>query len=218
MKDYKVVIFDLDGTLADTSEGIYNCIRYAQKMMGLPNISAEQMRSHIGPPMQESYARNFNLKGDDLGKAVSFHKEYALTKGLYEAEVYENIPELLQQLKAKGIKTCVATLKFEETARKMLDHLKISSCFDAICGTLSEIKLNKAQLLEKCLVLSQENRADALLIGDSSYDAIGAQEAGIDFLGVAYGFGFTSREDVDKYPNIGCAETVQEIYSLISKN
>ena len=66
MSKYKTIIFDLDGTLADTSEGIYNCIRYAQKMMKLPLITDAQMRSHIGPPMHESYERNFHRSGADL--------------------------------------------------------------------------------------------------------------------------------------------------------
>lgn len=217
MKDYKVVIFDLDGTLADTSEGIYNCIRYAQKEMNLPDISAEQMRSHIGPPMQESYARNFGLKDCELEQAVALHKEYALSKGLYEAQIYEGIPFLLQQLKDNGMKVAVATLKFEETAREMLKHLKVSDFFEVICGTLSEIKLTKSQLLDKCIAICQETKEHALLIGDSAYDAIGAQEAGIDFLGVTYGFGFTSQQDVNEYPNVGCASTVEDIYSLICK-
>ena len=214
MSKYKTIIFDLDGTLADTSEGIYNCIRYAQKMMNLPPITDAQMRSHIGPPMHESYERNFHLFGPDLEKAINFHKEYALTKGLYEASLYEGIPELLSQFKEKGIHLAVATLKYEETARKMLAFLKIAHFFDVICGSLSDVKLSKAQLLEKSIQLCQGTKDTSLLIGDSSYDALGAQEAGIDFLGVTYGFGFTSRQEVDEFSNVGCAEKVRNIEEL----
>lgn len=216
MKAYHTIIFDLDGTLADTSEGIYNCIRYAQEKMGLPPITSEQMRSHIGPPMHESYERNFHLSGLDLEKAVSFHKEYALTKGLFEASLYEGMSQLLSQLKQRGFKLAVATLKYEETAQKMLTFLNVAHYFDVICGTLSDVKLTKDQLLEKCIQLCHGSKDTSLLIGDSSYDACGAQEAGIGFLGVTYGFGFKSKQEVDEFPNVGCAETIGDIWKIIS--
>ena len=213
---HNLIIFDLDGTLADTSEGIYNCIRYAQTKMGLPPISDEQMRSHIGPPMHESYERNFHLSGPDLEKAVGYHKEYALTKGLFEASLYEGMPQLLSQLKQCGYKLAVATLKFEETAQKMLTFLNISYFFDVICGTLSDVKLTKAQLLEKCIQLCHGTKDTSMLVGDSSYDALGAQEAGIGFLGVTYGFGFKSKQEVDELPNVGCAGSVEDIWKILS--
>lgn len=215
MRPYQTIIFDLDGTLADTSEGIYNCIRYAQKMMNLPPITDAQMRSHIGPPMHESYERNFHLSGSALEQAIGFHKEYALTKGLYEASLYNGIPQLLSQLKSRGFKLAVATLKYEETAKKMLSFLNVASFFDVICGTLSEVKLTKAQLLEKCVDLCQGEKSTALLVGDSSYDALGAQEAGIDFLGVTYGFGFQTADDVKQYPNVGRAGSPGEIGNVV---
>lgn len=215
MRPYQTIIFDLDGTLADTSEGIYNCIRHAQKMMNLPPITSAQMRSHIGPPMHESYERNFHLTGHELERAVGYHKEYALTKGLYEASLYEGIPQLLSQLKSRGFKLAVATLKYEETAHKMLSFLNIASFFDVICGTLSEVKLTKAQLLHKCVEQCCGDIRSALLVGDSSYDALGALEVGIDFLGVTYGFGFQTADDVNQYPNVGCAKTVGEIWELL---
>lgn len=215
MKTYRTIIFDLDGTLADTSEGIYNCIRYAQKMMSLPPITDAQMRSHIGPPMQESYERNFHLTGAELERAIGFHKEYALSKGLYEAAVYEGIPQLLSQLKQSGYKLAVATLKYEETAKKMLSFLQVADFFAVICGALADVKLTKAQLLEKCVNLCDGSKDSSLLIGDSSYDALGAQEAGIDFLGVTYGFGFQTADDVNQYPNVGCAGSPTEISAHI---
>lgn len=215
MNRFSTIIFDLDGTLADTSEGIYNCIRYAQAKMALPPITPEQMRSHIGPPMHESFERNFHLSGPDLEKAVGYYKEYALTKGLFEASLYEGIPELLSRLKERGCKIAVATLKYEETARKMLSFLNIAQCFDVICGTLSDVKLTKAQLLEKSIRCCEGTKETSLLVGDSSYDAVGAQEAGIGFLGVTYGFGFTSKREVDEYPNVGCAAAVEEVMKII---
>lgn len=215
MRFYQTIIFDLDGTLADTSEGIYNCIRHAQKMMSLPSITDAQMRSHIGPPMHESYERNFHLTGQMLERAVGYHKEYALTKGLYEASLYEGVPQLLSQLKNQGCKLAVATLKYEETAQKMLSFLNVASFFDVICGTISDVKLTKAQLLHKCVEKCCGDIRSALLVGDSSYDAIGAEEAGLDFLGVTYGFGFQTPDEVNQYPNVGCASSALELARLL---
>ena len=216
MSKYKTIIFDLDGTLADTSEGIYNCIRYAQKMMNLSPITDAQMRSHIGPPMHESYERNFHLSGQDLEKAIGYHKEYALTKGLFEASLYEGMSQLLSQLKQRGYKLAVATLKYEETAQRMLTFLNVAQYFDVICGALADVKLSKSQLLGKCMSFCGSDETSSLLVGDSSYDALGAKEAGIDFLGVTYGFGFANQQEVDEFPNVGCAKTVNEIGRLLS--
>lgn len=216
MSKYELIIFDLDGTLADTSPGILNSIRYAQKMMELPEITPEQMYSHIGPPMEESYHRNFGLTGEKLKQAVSYHKEYAIKQGYKEIELYKDIPELLNELKKNGYKTAVATLKAHATAVKIFESLDLTDRFDAIKGVDINDPLTKAQLLESCLVMTDTPREKALLVGDSTYDAIGAQEAGIDFLGVTYGFGFHEKKDVDKYNNIGACNTVKSILELIN--
>lgn len=218
MKKYSTIIFDLDGTLADTSKGIYNCVRYTQQKMNLPAITDAQLHSHVGPPMHESYARNFGLSGDELEMAVRFHKEYALKCGWREATVYKGIPELLITLKNNGIKLAVATLKYEATAKKMLEYLEISGYFDVICGTLSDVKLTKAELLLKCVENCHDETENSMLIGDSLYDALGAQEASIDFIGVTYGFGFKSKEDVNEYPNVAFAHHPTQIAEHIVTN
>lgn len=215
MKEYTTIIFDLDGTLADTSEGIYNCVRYTQNKMNLPEITDAQLHSHIGPPMHESYAKNFGLSGEELERAVGYHKEYALQQGWRETAVYRGIPELLYALQKKGIRLAVATLKYEDTAKKMLKHLEIDNFFTTICGTLTDIKMTKSELLKKCIQNCNGDITKTILIGDSSYDAIGAHQAGIDFFGVTYGFGFKSKADVDEYPNVGCVEKVENVSKIL---
>lgn len=206
----------MDGTLADTSEGIFNSIRYVQEKLDLPQISDEQMRFHIGPPIQESYSKNFNLNDLELEKAVQYHKEYAVCQGLYEASLYPGMTDLLELLNKKGYKQAVATLKFEETAKKMLRHLDIFYYFEIICGASSNSHLSKAQLLEKCINAMNCKKSETLLIGDSAYDAIGASEIGIDFLAVTYGFGFSDKKDVESYPHIGYVESVRDIVQFLN--
>lgn len=217
MKDYRLIIFDLDGTLADTSEGIFNSIRYTQEKMGLfPPETDEQMRSHIGPPVEESYHRIFELTGERLQQAAAYHKEYALQKGLYEASLYDGIPELLGQLKPNH-KLAVATLKFEETATQMLQHLGIAQYFDIICGAIPGQHTTKLDTLHRARQHCNATPAQTLLIGDSRYDALGAQQDAIDFLAVTYGFGFRTEADAAEFPNVSCAGNEVELLSFFKK-
>ena len=191
----QLVIFDMDGTLADTSEGIFNSIRYTQKMMDLPEITYEQMLSHVGPPMEESYHRNFGLTGEKLQQAVKFHKEYAMQKGYRELKVYDGIIDLLNELRKNKIKTAVATLKAQSTAEKIADEY-FSDLFDIIVGADANAPKTKAQMLLECINKTQVKKENAVLVGDSIYDANGAAEAEIDFIAVTYGFGFKSDEQI----------------------
>ena len=215
MKKYDLVIFDLDGTLADTSPGILNSIRYVQQKMGLPEITIEQMYSHVGPPMEESYRRNFGLEGEELRRAVELHKEYAVKQGYREIEVYPGVPQLLERLHLKGVKTAVATLKAQTTAEKIFAAFGMSTAFDMVLGTDAAAPKTKAQLLEECLDRLQCAKECAVLVGDSKYDAEGALQVGIDFIAVAYGFGFKSKADAAEYFPAAVCRTIGEIGSVL---
>lgn len=216
MKSYKAVIFDLDGTLADTSEGIYNSIRFAQKTMGLGEITAEQMRSHVGPPMAESYKRNFGLDGEELERAVSLHKQYALEKGAFEVTFYDGIDEVLGELKKMGCTICIATLKFEQTAKKIMNHFGKEHFFDIIRGVSAGGGETKAALLHSCAELSCADVSECVLIGDSVYDAQGACEAGMDFIGVTYGFGFNNKAEAIQAGAIAAADNCAELLKILT--
>ena len=208
----KLVIFDMDGTLADTSEGILNSIRYTQKKMKLPELTHEQMLSYVGPPMEESYARNFGLSGELLKKAVQYHKEYAMQKGYRELRVYDGIVDLLNALHRNGIHTAVATLKAQTTADKIAEEY-FPGLFDLIVGTSLNNPMTKAEILLECVCRLQVKKENAVLIGDSIYDADGAAAAGIDFIAVTYGFGFRSDEKISA-EHIAVVDKPDEILSV----
>ena len=212
---YKLVIFDLDGTIADTSPGILNSIRYTQKKMKLPEISLEKMYTHIGPPMAESYNRNFGLTGEKLNQAVGYHKEYAIKQGYKELKLYDGIVDLLVCLRQNRIKTAVATLKAHSTTIKIFENLGIIDKFDIIKGVDAINPRTKAQLLDDCITESKFDKRETVLIGDSKYDAIGAESVGIDFIAVTYGFGFKTAIDLSDYKNIGFAANVKNLISLL---
>lgn len=210
-----MVIFDMDGTLADTSPGILNCVRYTQKKMGLPEISYEQMLSHVGPPMEESYGKNFGLTGERLKEAVENHKKYAIMQGYRELELYPGIRELLNALKENGIKTGIATLKAQSTVEKILIEFKLQDQFDCVIGTETEKPLTKAEMLKLCISRCRCKKEDTVLIGDSRYDEEAARTVGIDFVAVTYGFGFKTEKDVMdcKY----CCDRVEGIRQYLLK-
>lgn len=212
---YKLIIFDFDGTLADTSPGILNSVRYTQKMMNLPEISEKSMYSHIGPPMAESYNRNFGLEGEELAQAVKYHKEYAVAQGYKELRFYDGITELLDKLRSTGVTTAIATLKAQDTAVKILDNFGMTEKFDIVEGVDISAPKNKEQIIMNCIDKVGCSVCDAVLIGDSVYDAKGAEQAGIDFIAVTYGFGFHSKADADAYRNVGCCSDVRSVTKLL---
>ncbi len=215
MNKYKLVIFDMDGTLADTSLGILNSIRYVQKKMNLPEITLEQMYSHVGPPMEESYNRNFGLIGNELKQAVELHKKYAVNYGYKEITWYDGISELLDKLQKTGYLTAIATLKAQSTVMKILDYFNMRSKFDIIIGTSPQAAMSKNQLVKYCLEKSGVPKKQAVLIGDSTYDAVGAREAEIDFIAVTYGFGF-KKDKVETPDSIAVCNNVGEIAKALN--
>lgn len=211
----KLAIFDFDGTIADTSPGIVNSVRYTQEKMKLPEITYEQMLSHVGPPMEESYEKNFGLSGERLKEAVHYHKEYAMMQGYREIKVYDGIPELLRALKGKGIDTAVATLKAQSTAEKILKASFLDKLFDFVIGTDVNRPMSKSEMLQLCMERLQHEKPDAVLIGDSHYDADAATEAGVDFIALTYGFGYKSKSDIGETKCVYVCDTVSKLMKYL---
>lgn len=194
MNKYELVLFDLDGTLLDTSPGIFNSVRYAESQLGLDPIPDARLREFVGPPPKSMYRSIYGLDEGQSLLAAQKHREYGRTRAIYEAQVYPGIRELLAGLKEKGYKLAVATLKAETIAQTILEYYGIAPFFDAIVG------MDPAETLTKRLTIDLARQrtgttGSAILIGDSIYDYTGALEAGIDFLGVLYGFGFSPETD-----------------------
>jgi len=219
MKTEKVAIFDLDGTLINTSVGISNCVKYAETKLSLKSLNEAQYLEFIGPPPHETYQRLHGLSPEKAFQALEFHREYAISKGIFEAELYTGIPELLQNLVQKNYALGVATYKRQDLAEPILEHFKISQYFDSICGLDSGGKLSKSDIIEICIERLNATKTSKLLyIGDSEYDAIAAQNLNLNFIGVTWGFGFTCFDDINKFPNIGCADSVAMLLDICKRD
>lgn len=207
MHNYNLIIFDLDGTLLDTSEGIFNSVRYAEKKMGLLPVSAEKLSLFAGPPPTAMYKKVYGLDDTAARKAAFYHREYSIEKAVYQAVPYIGMDILLTRLREKGCQLAVATLKRQDVAEKILGICGFRQYFNLIAGMDGQENFTKALIIET-IVEKLGTKKSALMIGDTVFDETGAKEAGIDFLGVSYGFGFSEdekfcRDPLDIWKRIG---------------
>ena len=208
-------IFDLDGTLLDTSEGITESAAYAVKAMGFSELTYEELLSFIGPPVQASFMRLYGCSEDIAQKATDIFREYYKDHGLLKAKPYNGIYDLCGLLGNHGIKTAAATYKREDYAVKLLKHFHFDEYFCTMHGADPANVLTKADIINICLSEMGGRKDDTVLIGDTEHDAKGAEGSGISFIGVTYGFGFRSEDDVNRYKNIGTASSPDDAGKII---
>ena len=214
MDRYSIIIFDLDGTLLDTSEGIFNSVRYTEKRLNLPKLPTDKLREFVGPPPKEMYKRFYNISEEDACEAVRLHREYGRTQAIYEAVPYPGAESVLKTLKKAGYKLFVATLKSQSLARDILKNFRILEYFDKVVGMDPEETRTKKDTLTLILNDFGNPAEKAVLVGDTIYDAVGAKDAGIDFIAVLYGFGFKDETDVEQIPNIGYISRMEELNDI----
>lgn len=191
---YEFIIFDLDGTLLDTSPGIFNSVRYALRVSGLPSIEESKLPEFVGPPPRQKYMELYNLDEESAFNVVKKHREYGRTKAIYESSIYPGIVFALNELKSLGYKLGVATLKSQEIAEAVLENQGLTSFMDIIVGMDENESLTKTDMIHEARRLLNV-KGKTVMIGDSLYDYEGAVEAGVDFIGVLYGFGFKKGEE-----------------------
>lgn len=212
MSRYEIAVFDLDGTLLDTTEGVLSAVRYTIKKNNLKELALEELVQFIGPPIQDSFARTYGLEGAVLQELATDFRDRYKEVDLLKAEPYDGIYELMDKLREKGVKVAVATYKREDYAITILKHFGFDRYSDIMYGADHENKLKKVDIIEKCMNdLACSDYSKAVMIGDSSHDAIGAQKIGMDFLGVTYGFDFKTGQDVMQYPNVGYASKAMDL-------
>jgi len=215
LKKYKAILFDLDGTLADTAPGIRGCYRHALNALGKPPPTDDQFANVIGAPPLEIFKKRFNLNEQMAKHALDIYRARYAKIGIKETKIYNGIPQLLNQLKKNGYFLGVATLKSNLFAKSMLINMGIADYFDVVKGMDSNDQLTKAAILEYCISILNILPKDSLLIGDSYYDSEGAKLSGMDFAAVIWGYGFTSEADTVKYNPIFIAKAPEEIHNFL---
>lgn len=210
-KAYKLIIFDLDGTLADTSYGILECHRFTNRVMGKPIVDEVVLDGVIGAPLLSTYQSRFGYSENEARRAVQIYREHYAKMGMKETKLYTGMAECLAKLKEDGYLLAVATLKADGLARSMLRKLGIDIYFDLIIGMDAEDSIRKVDMLARCMTELQVCCEQAILIGDSKQDAESAKEAGINFMGVTYGFGFSKDQG---YSEVNTLALVDDCHQL----
>ena len=192
---YDLVIFDLDGTLLDTSEGIINAVKRTIIDNSLPMLEEKEFKTFIGPPVFDSYKKYYKLSESAIKSLVEQFRELYSKSYLLQATPYNGIFGILSYLLNNNIKIAIATYKREDYAIKLLNHFGFDRYADVIHGADDNNILKKSDIIKLCIKESGvADSAKILMIGDTDFDKIGAGEIGIDFLGVTWGFGYKSTE------------------------
>ena len=190
MKNYDILLFDLDGTLTDSAEGIMNCAEYALNSLGITEPDRSKLLRFIGPPLIDSFMEFYGMDRENALKAVAAYRERYPVKGIFENRVYDGIPETLGLLKRSGFRLAVATSKPEIYAVRILDYFDLAKYFEVVTGAELSGKRNaKSEVIEECLKrLGNPDRGTVLMIGDRKHDVEGAKACGVKCAGVKFGY------------------------------
>ena len=192
----KGIIWDLDGTLLDTTEGVMYAVEKTVAQLKLAPLKPDILKQFVGPPMQDSFVKFYGFDGTSALKAANLFRENYKKESLFKATLYPHTMETLRALKNRGYTMGVATNKSHDNALSIVEHFGISSFCDCVLGSDLGGKLKKADIIKKCLFELSIDSDEAVYIGDSSYDLQGAEEVGMQFFGVSYGFGFKKGENM----------------------
>ena len=208
----KTVLFDLDGTLTDSGEGIINCATLALRHFGLPIPPYEDMRTFVGPPLHDSFVR-FGVPADQTDEAIRVYRSRYIPTGMFENTPYPGIRELLEKLQAEGYTLYVATSKPEEMSVTILNRFDLAKYFHRICGASIDSSRSTKDAVIAYLLESSGAKADMVMVGDTKYDILGAKTHGIPAIGVGWGYGKV--EEMVEAGAVGIAGTMEELVELI---
>lgn len=216
MRNYGVLLFDLDGTLTDSAEGILACVRHALRVMGFDD--PPDMMRFVGPPLFESFETFCGMTHEQAVEAVRIYRERYSREGLFENRPYDGIPEMLERLRSAGKRMAVATSKPEVFAVRILDKFGLSGYFEVIGGAVIDggdgARNEKHEVIGYVLDrMGVSDPSEALMIGDRKHDVLGARQTGLDCMYALWGYG--SAEEAREYGAAYTAETPAECADII---
>lgn len=213
-KKYNHILFDLDGTLTDSAEGVTRSVQHALKQYNI-DATLEELRSFIGPPLHHSFIEVYGFSPVEAHRAVEYYRDYYRDVGIYENKVYPGIPELLENLNKNSMKLYLATSKPTFFAEKILIYFRLNHYFTTIAGSnLDGTRVEKKEVIAQVLEENGGLKAkEATMIGDRKHDIIGARAWNIDAIGVTYGYG--SLQELQEAGSTMIAASVPELQELL---
>ena len=212
MKDYDIYIFDFDGTLCDTTEGIFNSVIYSLECFGIKETDLEKLRFFVGPPLFESYKKLYSVSDDDAKWLIEKYRERYRVKAAEESQLYDGVTEMLCKLKAKGKKIAIASSKPQYFVDEISKHHDIYKYYDFVSAeSFQNNHSSKEELINACLdYFGNPEKSTVLMTGDRFYDIDGANAVGIDSAGAVFGFG-----TIEELTNAGATYILNKPEDLI---
>ena len=212
----KAILFDLDGTIINSEEGITKCVQYALRAYGIDEPDRKKLLCFIGPPLDPVFREKFGMTEEEAWQAVEKYRERFDVEGIFECCLYDGVRDAIIRLKEKDYVLALASSKPETACRRILEHFLLTPYFDEVVGSTLDGRIStKEEVLEELgrrMADWQISRDEMCLIGDTKYDAAGAKAFGIRCIGVSYGFGtreelldagaeavFDQMEEVERY-------------------
>lgn len=214
----KYILFDLDGTLTDPKEGITKSVQYALSKLGIVENDLNKLETFIGPPLLDSFMQFYGMDVKRGEQAIAYYRERFSNIGIFENEVYQGIPELLDYLKKKGNQLAVASSKPTVYVERILDHFHIRDYFDVVVGSeLDGRRTKKEDVIEEVLKVLFDGREyekqKVYMVGDRKFDVEGAKNFGLQSVGVTFGYG--GIKELQEAGAMYIAQTVEELKKIL---
>jgi phosphoglycolate phosphatase len=212
---YKNILFDFDGTVFDTVEGITKSAQYALKKRGI-DAELEALRCFAGPPLVDKFMEVYGFSREEAESATADFRQRYEPIGVRECRVFPGIKELLQQLIDRGFNVGIATSKPQHLAEWLLEQEGMTGLFKVVCGSSSEGNNNaKWQVLRRAMDALGATAEDSVLVGDTKYDVEGAKRCGVPCIGVRYGY--AAPGELESAGAAAIAENLDELLQLLTK-
>lgn len=210
----KTILFDLDGTLTDSGEGIMNCAEFALEHFGIAVPDRNALRVFVGPPLDMMFAK-FGVPADRIAEAITVYRSRYTTIGKFENTPYPGIRAMLGNLKDQGHRLFVATSKPEKVSIEILEKFELAQYFEKICGASLDSSRSTKEAVIAYLLEQADNAENKLMVGDTVYDVLGAKAHDIPAVGVAWGYGST--EDMMKAGAVAIAQNPRHLEQLLKE-
>lgn len=217
---YRYIFFDLDGTLTDSREGIFNSLRYALEKLGEPVPSDKILFYFIGPPLQDSLREYCNLTGKKAAQAIAYFRERYAPIGKFENAAAPGLPELCARLQQQGYILALASSKPELMCVPICEKFGFAPYLSAITGSPEEADWSKADVIRETmrrLNLTETDKPEILMVGDRKFDVLGARACGIDCVGVEF-FGYAEPGELINAGAVAVVQNAAELEAFITQS